>query len=117
MASVHDFSMKHKDPRDPYVLPQVPEDDPVFYAPAMLIQHPRAKVVFDQPTPESVAAAKADMERERAAIGWTDADDPYERLQATETIRAYVQRYGADRVIRWVRFAAYTEGQSMTEAI
>ena len=30
MSSLHDFPMKHKDPRDPYVLPQVQEDDPLF---------------------------------------------------------------------------------------
>ena len=119
MSSLHDFPMKHKDPRDPYVLPQVPEDDPVFYPPALLIQHPRAAVVFDPPPPtaESIARAKAAMEAERRAIGYQPppSEDADELCASRDTLRALVRRHGGDRVIKWARFEAWIDGHSVSE--
>jgi hypothetical protein len=110
--------MPHKDPRDPYVLPQVPEDDELFMSSALIVQHPRANVTFNPPpcTPESVAAAKAAQQREREAIGYQPvpaASDAVAQIEAREMLRALVRTHGADRIVRWARFEGWIAGQDV----
>ena len=80
---------------------------------AIVLQHPSARVIFDPypQTPEGIDAVKAQAEEARYE---PPTADEFERLAAQDGLYQLIQKYGADRVMRWVRTLAAIAGQEIS---
>lgn len=93
--------------------------------PALILQHPSAKVIYmtDPPpeTPASVAAAIEATREARAALPFPvkpselPTDELMDLLAVQDGLFNAIQKYGADRMMRWVRNLAAIAGQEVSE--
>lgn len=97
---------------------------------ASILQHKSSPVTFDPPpadpreqlvrdpypvTPESIDAAQVYQSIERQACHYTPpTNEEWELMSAHEGLMNLIQKYGAERVQRWVYNLAAIAGQHVT---